>query len=514
MIAGKMVRANLIQAINLVAHLAFGLLLAFYFGASKEMDAFVAAQNFIIFFSALFITGQSSAFIPFLSDHSRREGQASIFTGILTLNLILFTFLAVIFMAAAYPIANVVVPGMDEAGKRYVAGLLRILAGNLLFSNISGIAFALLDYKLKFELRYTLQTLQSILIIVILVLLAPHIGVYGAGTAVLVANALIAALAILLLQRQNVSIRLGVFQAHIAREYISLMAPTMVTSFSVLAIRYLETYMSSFLESGSLSYIGYCMRIESNISVVAIVIASIYYPLLSKLAQEGNKNEFLTMFFQGFQIILCIALGLTSFLLIFANDIIQLLFERGSFVRTNTLVLSKVILLYGFVFIGSPLGAFFANAYFSYKRTRTAMFCGLGSMLAQAICIIVLGRQFGLSGIVAAASLGIFIGNTLQAVFIRKINDNYSLLKLVRAAWRPLTAIFITDIVFFAIKKYFGLWFGWAAFKAFQGLIVYLGAMFFGYILFSVMLHYVFRTAVVVEGIAKMRNKVLSWRER
>ena len=69
----KIAISNIFQLLALLGHFTFGLLMAYYFGASREMDAYVVALNFINAISALFTSSQTSSFIPFISNCADRK---------------------------------------------------------------------------------------------------------------------------------------------------------------------------------------------------------------------------------------------------------------------------------------------------------------------------------------------------------------------------------------------------------------------------------------------------------
>jgi putative peptidoglycan lipid II flippase len=504
MIAKKIFFSNIIQVFNTAANFALGLLLAYYFGATKEMDAFVAAMNLVFFLNTLVLTAQSSVFIPFITKIDSEENRSTMISAILKFNFVLFFFIALLFFIGAPQIAHLITPGIGEAYKIKVAWLIRIFCGTLLSGNVIAIGYAMLDYNFRFEHRFLIQLCQILGSIVMLVLLAPFCGIYGAAMALLSGNVISFLLVFRFLKRNGLNAARVAFPVNQLKSYVVLMLPTLFSASFVWMIKYIEIFAASFQKVGSLAYLGYCQRIEGGTSVIATVVCAICYPLFSKLIQAGKKEEFLVKLYSGFQLIATIVLCLVAFLMLFSHEIIQLLFQHGNFNPSNTATLSRALCLYGFVFIGAPFGTYLANVFFVYSKTGIAMWCSIGATLMQILSIFCLVHFMGFYGIVLAASIGFLTGNILQTVFLRKIIPDYRLKKMLGAIRSPLTAVVASSLVILSIKMVFPS-FG----HGFLLRTAYVSTMFFFYIMLYFSLNMMLKTPVVIENFEKLKSRFL-----
>jgi len=503
MLAKKIFLSNIIQAFNTVANFILGLLLAYYFGATKEMDAFVAAMNFVLFLNTLFLTAQGSVFIPFITKIETEESRKIIISAILKCNFLLFLSFTLLFIFGAPYISQLITPGMDDANKVKVSWLIRIFCGTLLSGNVISLGFALLDFNFKFERRYLIQLSQIVVSISMLLLLASHCGIYGAGAALLSGNIISFILVFKYLRANWVDSSKTAFPTAEMKLYFIILLPTLISASFVWAIKYVEIFAASFQQVGSLAYLGYCQRMEIGTSVIAIVICSIYYPLFSRLIKEGKRAEYLNRFYSGFQLISTIVLSLVAFILLFSAEIIQILFQHGNFNSSDTAALSKALRLYGFVLIGAPFGTYMANVYFSFSKTNIAMWCSMGSSCMQILCIAGLVPLLGFSGIVLSASIGFFTGNVLQAFSFKRIIPEYRHKDLLSAIKSPFIAVLGATTILLCVKFIFPP-FG-------QGFVVktaFVVTMFCLYLLILLACHLFLKTPFVVDYFNKFKTRI------
>lgn len=426
MLLKKIVFSNIIQLLNILAHLFFGLLLAYYFGATSVMDNYVVASTFLASLSALLITPQNSAFIPFItsipSQVERRSAAASVFR----FNLVLFIFAGILILFFSKYIASLIAPGFPSSQFESISTILRILCPFLLLSNLGAIGIALLDYQLLFERRYALLLVQSIANIALLVVMVRPLGIYCLPVATVLSGLLLVA-ALMKYDRLKWwrfrPLR-GEFARNV-RQYVVLFSPVLVSSGFVWAIRYSEMFLGSMQAAGSLSYLSYCSRIEAYSVVIAGVTLSVYYPILTGMAASGKHELFRMKFNEGLSLIFAINIGIVIYLITFPEQIISLLFQRGKFLAKDTETLSRLVRFYSFVLIGGPLGAYFANAYYSFRKTKQATLCSIISSSINILLNIVLGIRFGIFGLAAAASVSVLVGNILQLVNLKKVIPDY-----------------------------------------------------------------------------------------
>ena len=498
----KTILSSIIQILINISHVIFGLSLAYFFGATKEMDAYVVASNFIIALNAIFTSSQGNTLIPFISKYKDHPQQKDIIASVVRTNIFIFSFFSIIVFLFSKTIVFCLAPGLPPDQLNVSSNVLKILGIYILLSNVCGIGAALLDYQYKFEKRYLISLIQAIIAIVILLIAVYHFGIYSTPIAHVFSFLFITILYLFFLRKDGFSLKttLGFFN-HYLKEYFFLLSPIIMAWFFVWLIRFSDVFVASFLKSGSISYISYCQRINVYTSVIANVICSVYFPVLSKLSGSRKEEDFLKTFFKGLQTLFTVSLGISLFVFLFSFNIIEVLFERGNFFREDTLTVSSLLRYYFFVLLGAPIGAYLSNVYFAYHKTKLAMLYSILSSIINIVLNIVLGYLIGIVGLAIASSVAFLAGNIMQVSNIRRVNSEYRLSDSLKKISKPFFAGFLSLILFVFINNYINYYeYTTNVFLK----MVYVGAGFISFFIVFLSLNYVLNVEIVREIVKKI----------
>ena len=447
-------KVTFIQIVITVSHLLFGLSLAYFFGASEEMDAYVVASNFIIILNSLFVKAQTKTFIPFISKYKNDSFRQEIISSILKFNIVIFSLLSILVFTFSQWITYALAPGLDLNQHQLASNILKVLSIYILLSNFCSLGIGLIEYNLKFEKSALITLVQAVLLIIVLFFSARLIGVYSIPIAHISSLFMISLFYLHFYIKNGIRFRTSIklYNTHI-KKYIYLLYPIMFAFFFIWLIRFADTFIASFLDKGSISYLSYCQRIITHVSVISNAVIIIYFPILSKLNEERDNSEFLDVFYKGLQTLFTIALPISIFVVLFSKPIIMLLFERGNFTPTDTVMISKVLKYYFLVLLCSPLGAYLSNVYFCRQKPKLATYYSIFSSITNIVLNCILGFLFGIIGLAIASSVAFLVGNTLQISNIRRVNPEYRVFTSAKTLSMPFLAGLICCIVFFLANK-------------------------------------------------------------
>lgn len=449
------IKVATIRNLTTICNLIFGILLAYFFGTSPEMDAYVVASNLVIMLNVVFVKAQTKTFIPFIARYKDSSNKINIIASILRFNIITFFLLTFIMFVFSDFLTLVLAPGLDPIRHQTASNILKILSILTLTSNLSGIGSGILEYNQEFSKSALITLTQSGLLIIFIFIAEHFIGIYSVPLAHILSGIFIVFIYLIYYKSINYSLNtsLGIYNPYI-KKYLALLFPIMLASIFIWLVRFSDTIIASFLEEGSLSYLSYCQRISSQIAVSTSAICIIYFPLLSKLNSTADNKDFNTLFYKGLQILFTAAIFISLFILLFKNSIIKILFERGNFTSSDTLTLSKLLNFYFLVLICSPLGTYFSNAYFSRQKPKMATILSIISASINIILNVILGYLFGIFGLAAASSAAFLTGNILQLTNIYRINPQYKFQKALSHIIKPFFAGICTFIVLYFLKTY------------------------------------------------------------
>ena len=195
------------------------------------------------------------------------------------------------------------------------------------------------------------------------------------------------------------------------KEFFKQFSPAMFGSSTAQFASFIDTLLASFLASGSISYLYYANRIfQLPLAIFAIATSTALFPMVAKYIKESKESLALRELSRSFWLLsillsLCV---LGGYLL--KNEIIWLLFERGKFARTDTLLCAGV---FGAYLVGLlPFGLARIFSLWLYSKSKQALAAKISafSLLIGTFCSFVLMQYFG--------AIGLALGGSISGFFV------------------------------------------------------------------------------------------------
>jgi putative peptidoglycan lipid II flippase len=169
---------------------------------------------------------------------------------------------------------------------------------------------------------------------------------------------------------------------------------------------FIDTWLASFLVSGSISYLYYGNRVfQLPLALFAIALSTAIFPTVSKKIKTKDLEKALFEFKRGFWILLYLLSAATVVGIIYSNEIIWLLFERGAFSRENTIDVGAVLAMYLIGLIPFGLNKLFSLwLYANHKQFLAAKIATI-SLIVYTIVALALIKPLGAMGLALAGSV-------------------------------------------------------------------------------------------------------------
>jgi putative peptidoglycan lipid II flippase len=193
---------------------------------------------------------------------------------------------------------------------------------------------------------------------------------------------------------------------------------------------FIDTIFASFLPGGSVSYLYFADRLmEFPLGIFAIAVGMAALPSLSKLASKGEMEEFKETLSFTFRLVSFISIPAMVGLIALKTPIINLLFQRGLFDYSATIMTAKALLFYS-VGLWAIAGArTLVPAFYSLQDTWTPLKIGLICLGANVIFNWILIYPMKHAGLALATSLS----STLNLILLfRKLNPKFGGLGLMK----------------------------------------------------------------------------------
>jgi putative peptidoglycan lipid II flippase len=326
------------------------------FGASTQMDAFIAAFRAPNLLRDLFAEGAlSTAFITTFSKKIANEGDDSAWrlaNKVATLAAVFMSAVTLLGIALAPQLMFLLAHGFEATpGKMELAILLtRIMFPFILMVSLAALVMGMLNAKNVFGMPAMASTFFNIGSIVGGVtlgwLLDPKFGTRNFGTGSLVGlslGTLIGGLLQLVVQFPSLR-RLGYrFRPDFAwrddgvRQILLLMGPAIIAASAVQVNVMVNGNFASHLGNGPVSWLNYAFRLmQLPIGIFGVAIGTVTLPLVSRFAAARDTAGVRTTLARGIRLACLLTIPCAIGLWFFSEPIISLIFQRRRFTFADT----------------------------------------------------------------------------------------------------------------------------------------------------------------------------------
>jgi len=374
-----------------VLGLARDIVIARFFASGFEADAFFVAFKIPNFMRRLFAEGAfSQAFVPVLTEYKNKQPLevTKAFVGAVagTMGTFLFVFVLVGILFSPLVVTIFAAGFLDQPEKfNLTADLLRLTFPYIFLISMTALAGGILNTWKRFAAPAFTPVLLNVSLIGCVFYLTPYLDVpiQALGWGVLLAGSL------QLLFQLPFLYRLGLlptprwaWKDKGVKKVIKLMMPIILGS-SVAQINLLfDTFIASFLVTGSVSWLYYADRLlEFPLGVFGIALATVVLPYLSESHVNKQNVDFKQTLAWAMHIAMLIAVPAMVGLLLLAAPILATLFQYEAFSAKDTMMSGLSLMAYS---LGLP--AFIAikilvNGFYARQDTKTPVKIGITALI-------------------------------------------------------------------------------------------------------------------------------------
>lgn len=216
---------------------------------------------------------------------------------------------------------------------------------------------------------------------------------------------------------------------------------------------FLDTFLASFLVSGSISYLYYANRIfQLPLALFAIATTIALFPRIARYIKDKNETqalEFLQRAF-WFLIFLLTASAIGGFIL--SREIVWLLFERGSFNAQDTLNTTLVLKMYMIGLLPFGLQKLFLLWLYAKKQQLRAAKIATFSLASYILFALTLISPMGASGLALAGTISGFVGFSLT-IKVFGVKNFLNIFLCKKAIYLVVSSLILT-ILLIIFKNY------------------------------------------------------------
>jgi putative peptidoglycan lipid II flippase len=393
------------------------------------------------------------AFIPVLTeylDKDRREEAWQVTASLLNLLVLATIAGGVIIVVFADPLTHIIAPGFDPATHALATDITRIMAVTPVLFAISSVLGSVQQAFNRFVIFALAGVLYNVGIIIGIVALSPHWGIYGVAWGVVLGVVLQALLQWLGLYGLGFKYRpILILKLRGVRQTLKLMVPRSIDQ-GIDKINYsIETIIGSTLRPGSIAAFTYANNLK-NVPLVLIAssITTAVFPRLAAHASAGARDKLVNAYVQTARLILFLAIPSALFAVVARGYIVRLLYGSGSADTANTLGWFAGTIVFTSLFM------LVSRVYYAMQDTRTPLYLSLGSIPLNIGLSFLLSRYYGVIGLAMSASIVAALETLTLAAILRHRYGNFGETDIMRgAAAMTIAGGIMLSVLYLAIHR-------------------------------------------------------------
>jgi len=388
------------------------LLTASILGANIYSDIFFVAFKLPNLFRRIFAEGAfTQAFIP---AYAKTKEKIRFSSAIFLQFLALILFISLLVTLFSKFVTHIIALGFDEKTVDLAAPLVAINFYYLPMIFVVTFMAALLQYKHHFATTAFSTALLNLALIAALLIskdLDKYEITYYLSYGVLVGGLLQVLVHLLAMKNKNL-LKIFTFRKVNIKEnkfYKNFVSATLGSSTSHISA-FLDTWLASFLVSGSISYLYYANRVfQLPLALFAIATSIALFPMIAKSIKNKDEEKALKLMKKS-TIILTILLSIATLIgIVFDKFIVELLFERGAFTSNDTQNTALILSMYLIGLIPFGIAKIFSLWLYSHEQQFLAAKISMKALAFNIVFSLLLIKPYGAAGLAFASTLSGFI---------------------------------------------------------------------------------------------------------
>lgn len=447
--AGRIARStaffSIATAASRVAGLAREVVAAGYYGISGPMSAFTIAFQVPNLIRALFADAAlQPAFVPVFTELLGKKDYKEAFRLASTMLLLVTMALGAVtalFILLAPVIMPLFAPGFEGEILDLTVALSQVLFPILVLLGISGIVVGILNSYDRFGAFAISPLFWNLTIILVLVVLEPMFEgqdrIYAYAIGILVGTAV--QLLIPAWDLRNTPYRFSFsfdWRNPKVRRVLVLMLPVTISLGLINFNLLINSFFGSLVSDQAPAAIDKAFRIyQLPQGIFSVAIATVLFPTLARFANAGEIDSLRSTMANGMRQILFVLVPAAAAMLVLADPMIRLIYQRGAFDAHETEVVATALFWFAFSLPTNGLFLLLTRTFFSLQRPWVPTGIALANLVVTAGAALAL-YHLGVGGIVASTAIATGASVVAQGVILRRLLHGLELGRLISASVR------------------------------------------------------------------------------
>jgi putative peptidoglycan lipid II flippase len=403
------------------------MVMARYFGAGFFTDAFYTAYRIPNLLRDLFAEGAlSSAFVPtFIRTRNQKGNHEAWLLANMVINAlaILLGATTLLFFFGADWFVYLLASGFAEIPEKFelTVQMTRIMSPFLLCVAMAAVVMGMLNAFGFFFIPALAPSSFNVCVILAGIFLSPVMPRFGLEPIVSMAlGALLGGLSQFLVQvpkahRVGFRYRLKLNLSYPGLRHMGKLMLPAVIGLSATQINILvDNQLASHLGNGPVSWLNYAFRLmQLPIGVFGVAIATATLATVSHHAASNSIDQVRKTILSSLRLAACLTFPSTAGLILFREEIVRLLYQRGSFTPEDTVETSNVLIYYAFALFAYSAVKILVPTFYALNDTRTPVKLSVISIAAKVALNFLFVVPLGCAGLALATAMASWLNFSL-----------------------------------------------------------------------------------------------------
>jgi putative peptidoglycan lipid II flippase len=218
----------------------------------------------------------------------------------------------------------------------------------------------------------------------------------------------------------------------------------------------IDKALASNLTAGALSALTYSSKINTLFLGIFITsITTVIFPLMSKAANANdNYKSYKSLIVKGVDTVFAITLPCVTALIAVGYLIVQILYQRGSFSVSDTVMVNDALRYYALALPGMSIRLVTVKAFYSLQDTKTPVINAAITVALNIVLNIVLMRLMGHVGLALATAIASDALAILLLVSLYKKVKRFDVKHLLVTFLKTLIASLCMGIIIYSVYHF------------------------------------------------------------
>lgn len=429
-------------------------LIASIYGQGYVSDVLnTATQIPLLFFDMTLGVAILSTFVPIFNSYLEKDGKerATAFANSFMMAVILISSVfACLGMLFANPIIRTMAPGYDEVKVIETAKLLRILFPSIIFTAAAYTSVGILQSFGEFNIPSIISVVSNLIMILYLIVFGDRFGLLGVALSMFVAWAaqLFVQMPSLIKFGYKFKIKLS-FKDEGLLSVAKLAVPILISSWVQPLCVVINMAFGSSLHDGAVSGLNWANKIYIiMVGVFAYAVTNFIFPKLSRLSAGGSDSEFASTTRLSVSWMTAIIGYVSAMFIALSTPIIRLIFERGEFTSSDTMLTASALFYYSIGMIGYAVCEILNKSFYAIQDGKTPMMTSIFGIITNFVSafLLVKGLHMGVRGLALSSAISSIVMAFILVFMMNKrkkrtFNKGF-LINTIKTIFSSLLALF------------------------------------------------------------------------